>query len=123
MYHHWCSASRLMQRPKVREVDDSEYLTASRPWPSLRAHGATCGPSQWTWLVSSSPPGTLALSPNAAAMCDAPGMPRAPRRHPPWPDDRQATLPLTAARRKAPTPEQIAKTVTDKRPSPVGQRE
>ena len=56
-------------------------------------------------------------------MCDAPGMPRAPRRHPPWPDDRQATLPLTAARRKAPTPEQIAKTVTDKRPSPVGQLE
>jgi hypothetical protein len=35
---------------------------------------------------------------------------------------RQATLPLPAARCRAPTPEQIAKTVTDKRPSPVGQQ-
>jgi hypothetical protein len=49
------------------------------------------------------------------------GMPRAPRRSPPSPDERQAALPLPAARRKAPTPEQIAKTVTDKRPSPPGQ--
>ena len=50
-------------------------------------------------------------------------MPRAPRRHPPSPDERQAALPLPAARRNAPTPEQIAKTVTDKRPSPPGQLE
>jgi hypothetical protein len=48
-------------------------------------------------------------------------MPRAPRRSPPSPDERQAALPLPAARRKPPTPEQLAKTVTDKRPSPVGQ--
>ena len=47
-------------------------------------------------------------------------MPRAPRRPAPLPDERQAALPLPAARRKAPTPEQLAKTVTDKRPSPAG---
>jgi len=48
-------------------------------------------------------------------------MPR-PRREP-SPDERQAALPLAKApsRRAAPTPEQVAKIVTDKRPSPVGQ--
>jgi hypothetical protein len=48
-------------------------------------------------------------------------MPR-PRREP-NPDERQAALPLAKApaRRAAPTPEQVAKVVTDKRPSPVGQ--
>lgn len=48
-------------------------------------------------------------------------MPHVPRRPPPSPDDRQAALPLPAARRTAPTPEQVAKAVTDKRPSPPGQ--
>jgi hypothetical protein len=48
-------------------------------------------------------------------------MPRAPHRRPPSPDERQAALPLPAVRRTAPTPEQIVKAVTDKRPSPVGQ--
>ena len=50
-------------------------------------------------------------------------MPR-PRREP-IPDDRQATLPLAKApaRRAAPTPEAIAKTVTDRDPSPVGMPE
>jgi hypothetical protein len=47
-------------------------------------------------------------------------MPRAPRPRPPAPDDRQAALPLSAARRKPPTPEQIAKVVTAKLKSPVG---
>ena len=48
-------------------------------------------------------------------------MPR-PRRAP-SPDERQATLPLAKApaRRATPTPEAIAKTVTDRDPSPVGQ--
>ena len=48
-------------------------------------------------------------------------MPR-PRREP-SPDERHATLPLAKApaRRTPPTPEQVAKAVTDKRPSPVGQ--
>jgi hypothetical protein len=48
-------------------------------------------------------------------------MPR-PRREP-SPDERQAALPLAKApaRRTPPTPEQVAKAVTDKRPSPVGQ--
>jgi hypothetical protein len=50
-------------------------------------------------------------------------MPRATRRRPPSPDERQAALPLPTARRTAPTPEQIAKKVTDKRPSPPGQPE
>src|SRR6185295_10138253 len=47
---------------------------------------------------------------------------RRPRREP-TPDDRQATLPLAkaAARRATPTPEAIAKTVTDRDPSPPGQ--
>ena len=47
-------------------------------------------------------------------------MPR-PRREP-RPDERQATLPLAKApaRRAPPTPEAIAKTVTDRDPSPVG---
>jgi hypothetical protein len=47
-------------------------------------------------------------------------MPR-PRREP-SPDERQAALPLAKApaRRAAPTPEAIAKTVTDRDPSPVG---
>jgi hypothetical protein len=50
-------------------------------------------------------------------------MPR-PRREP-IPDDRQAALPLAKApaRRATPTPEQIAKTVTDRDPSPVGMPE
>jgi hypothetical protein len=50
-------------------------------------------------------------------------MPR-PRREP-SPDERQAALPLAKApgRRAAPTPEAIAKTVTDRDPSPVGQSE
>ena len=39
----------------------------------------------------------------------------------PSPDERQAALPLPAPRRRTPTPEQVAKAVTDKRPSPVGQ--
>ncbi len=45
-----------------------------------------------------------------------------PRREP-SPDARQAPLPLAKApaRRTAPTPEQVAKAVTDKRPSPPGQ--
>jgi hypothetical protein len=47
-------------------------------------------------------------------------MPRAPRPRPPAPDERQAALPLPAARRKAPTPEQIATVVTAKLKSPVG---
>ena len=47
-------------------------------------------------------------------------MPRAPRPRPPAPDERQAALPLLAARRKAPTPEQIATVVTAKLKSPVG---
>ena len=48
-------------------------------------------------------------------------MPR-PRREP-SPDERQAALPLAKApaRRAPPTPEEVAKIVTDKRPSPVGQ--
>ena len=47
-------------------------------------------------------------------------MPR-PRRAPSL-DDRQAALPLAKApaRRATPTPETIAKTVTDRDPSPVG---
>jgi hypothetical protein len=49
-------------------------------------------------------------------------MPRAPRPRPPAPDERQAALPLPPARRKPPTPEQIAKIVTAKLKSPVGQR-
>ena len=48
-------------------------------------------------------------------------MPRAPRPRPPAPDDRQAALPLPPARRKPPTPEHIAKIVTAKLKSPVGQ--
>src|SRR6185295_15083896 len=46
---------------------------------------------------------------------------RRPRREP-TPDDRQATLPLAKApaRRATPTPEAIAKTVTDRDPSPPG---
>ena len=48
-------------------------------------------------------------------------MPRGPRRRPPSPDERQAALPLPAGRRAAPTPEQTAKIVTDKRKSPPGQ--
>jgi hypothetical protein len=47
-------------------------------------------------------------------------MPRAPRPRPPAPDDRQAALPLPAARRKPPTPEQIAQVVRAKLKSPVG---
>jgi hypothetical protein len=50
-------------------------------------------------------------------------MPRAPRRRPPLPDERQAALPLPAARRTAPTPEQIAKIVVAKLPSPPGMPE
>ena len=48
-------------------------------------------------------------------------MPR-PRRAP-SPDERQAALPLAKApaRRALPSPEEVAKIVTDKRPSPVGQ--
>jgi hypothetical protein len=40
----------------------------------------------------------------------------------PSPDERQAALPLAKApaRRATPTPEAIAKTVTDRDPSPVG---
>jgi hypothetical protein len=51
-------------------------------------------------------------------------MPR-PRRREPSPDERQAALPLAKApaRRAAPTPEAIAKTVTDRDPRPVGQPE
>ena len=50
-------------------------------------------------------------------------MPR-PRRAP-SPDDRQEALPLAKApaRRATPTPEAIAKTVTDRDPSPVGMPE
>jgi hypothetical protein len=48
-------------------------------------------------------------------------MPRAPRHRPPAPDERQAVLPLPPARRKPPTPEQVAKVVTGKLKSPVGQ--
>jgi hypothetical protein len=47
-------------------------------------------------------------------------MPRAPRRLPPAPDERQAALPLPTPRRKPPTPEQIAKVVAAKVKSPVG---
>jgi hypothetical protein len=47
-------------------------------------------------------------------------MPRAPRPRPLAPDARQAALPLPAARRKPPTPEQIAQAVTAKLKSPVG---
>jgi hypothetical protein len=56
-----------------------------------------------------------------SALCNARPMPR-PRREP-RPDDRQATLPLAKApaRRATPTPEAIAKMVTDRDPSPVGQ--
>jgi hypothetical protein len=45
-----------------------------------------------------------------------------PRREP-SPDPRQVPLPLAKApaRRTAPTPEQVAKALTDKRPSPPGQ--
>jgi hypothetical protein len=46
-------------------------------------------------------------------------MPSAPRPPPPAPDDRQAALPLPSARRKPPTPEQIATIVTAKLKSPV----
>ena len=48
-------------------------------------------------------------------------MPR--RRRASSPDDRRAALPLAKApaRRAPPTPEQVAKAVTDKRPSPPGQ--
>ena len=54
-------------------------------------------------------------------MCHARAIPR-PRREP-SPDERQAALPLAKApaRSAPPTPEQVAKAVTDKRPSPVGQ--
>jgi hypothetical protein len=54
-------------------------------------------------------------------VCNVRPMPRAPRSRPPAPDDRQAALPLAAARRKPPTPEQIAKAVTAKLKSPPGQ--
>ena len=58
-----------------------------------------------------------------AALCNARPMPR-PRREP-SPDERQATLPLAKApaRRATPTPEAIAKAVTDRDPSPVGMPE
>jgi hypothetical protein len=48
-------------------------------------------------------------------------MPRLRRE--PGPDERQGTLPLAKApaRRATPTPEAMAKTVTDRDPSPVGQ--
>jgi hypothetical protein len=48
-------------------------------------------------------------------------MPR-PRREP-SPDERQTALPLAKApaRRAVPTPEQVAKAVTDRNPSPAGQ--
>jgi hypothetical protein len=48
-----------------------------------------------------------------------------PPRREPRPDDRQATLPLAKApaRRTPPTPEAIAKTVTDRDPSPPGMPE
>ena len=55
-----------------------------------------------------------------AAPGNARPMPRAPRRRPPAPDDRQVALPLPAGRRKPPTPEQIAKVVTAKLKSPAG---
>ena len=50
-------------------------------------------------------------------------MPHPARRPSPPPDDRQAALPLAKApaRPAARTPEEVAKAVTDKRPSPVGQ--
>ena len=48
---------------------------------------------------------------------------RAPASPPPAPDERQAALPLPAARRKAPTPELIAQVVTAKLKSPVGMKE
>jgi hypothetical protein len=50
-------------------------------------------------------------------------MPRLRRAPSPDPDERQAALPLAKApaRRAPPTPEEVAKIVTDKRPSPVGQ--
>jgi hypothetical protein len=47
-------------------------------------------------------------------------MPRAQRPRPPASDDRQAALPLPPARRKPPTPEQIAQIVVAKLKSPVG---
>jgi hypothetical protein len=50
-------------------------------------------------------------------------MPRAPRHRPLAPDARQAALPLPPARRKPPTPEQIARAVTGKLKSPVGMPE
>jgi len=51
-------------------------------------------------------------------------MPR-PARPPALPDERQAALPLAKAppRSKGPTPEEVAKKVTDRDPSPPGQRE
>jgi len=51
-------------------------------------------------------------------------MPRRAR-HPAPSDDRQAALPLAKApaRPKAPTPEDVAKRVTDRDPSPPGQPE
>jgi hypothetical protein len=50
-------------------------------------------------------------------------MPRAARRPSPPADERQAALPLAKApvRPKAPTPEAVAKSVTDRDPSPPGQ--
>jgi hypothetical protein len=65
--------------------------------------------------------GLLMAPPTVAgktALCNARPMPR-PRREP-SPDERQATLPLAKApaRRATPTPEAIAKKVTESRPEP-----
>jgi len=56
------------------------------------------------------------------ALCDPVDMPR-PARRPASPDERQATLPLAKApaRSKGPTPEEVAKKVPDRDPSPPGQ--
>ena len=61
--------------------------------------------------------------PSEGEVCDPGAMPRPARRAAPPPDDRQDSLSLAKvpAQPKAPTPETVAKIVTDRDPSPPGQ--
>ena len=126
----------LVGGPRAREGDDegaavrgrAHAADATTPWPNQRtragarelysAAGFTPGPAP-------APAASLRHTPppQRGHLCHARAMPR-PRREP-SPDERQAALPLAKApgRRAAPTPEAIAKTVTDRDPSPVGQPE
>ena len=90
--------------------DQGAALVKEREGPLHEGHGARSG------LLTH---GAATVNGNAA-LCNARPMPRDSRPRPPAPDDRQAALPLPPARRKPPTPEQIAKVVTAKLKSPVG---